>query len=226
MVTPSPLVHAGGSRAGSPRAASCRAHRERLVHQQQLRLVDQRAGQRDALLLAAGQLAGPPLGEAVELHQAQGIERRVASTSALARRRTREREGHVLGDAHVREQGVALEHHADVALVRRQAGHRAAVEQDLAAGRVLEAGDHVERRGLARAGGAEEGQELALAHVERHVMDGGEVAIALVQVGQPDGGKGDVHFHRVLLRPLRGAVNPSRPSGSAMPAPAAWRPRR
>ncbi len=36
---------------------------ERFVEQQRARVVDQRAGQRDALLLAAGQLGGLALGE-------------------------------------------------------------------------------------------------------------------------------------------------------------------
>ena len=44
---------------------------ERLVHQDQLRLEHQRAGHRDALLLAAGELRRPPLAEAAELHHVQ-----------------------------------------------------------------------------------------------------------------------------------------------------------
>ena len=51
----------------------------------------------------------------------------------------------------VREQRVALEHRVDVALVRRRERHVLAVQQDLAAGRLLEAGDHPQRRRLAAA---------------------------------------------------------------------------
>ena len=40
---------------------------QRLVEQQRLRLDDQRARQRDALLLAAGQFAGIAVGERAEL---------------------------------------------------------------------------------------------------------------------------------------------------------------
>jgi hypothetical protein len=57
----------------------------------------------------------------------------------------------VLGDVHVREQRVVLEDGVDVALVRRHAGDRLAGEQDLALGRLLEAGDHAQGRRLAAA---------------------------------------------------------------------------
>ena len=46
-----------------------------------------------------------------------------------------------------------------------------AVDADRAGGRGLEAGDHAQRRGLAAAGGAEEGDELALLDVEVEVAD-------------------------------------------------------
>ena len=46
---------------------------ERLVEQQELRLLDQRAGERHALLLAAGQLAGPPVQQLLDLHQPRGL---------------------------------------------------------------------------------------------------------------------------------------------------------
>ena len=42
---------------------------QRLVEQQQLRLLDERAGQRDALPLAARELARPARGEAAELDE-------------------------------------------------------------------------------------------------------------------------------------------------------------
>ncbi len=57
----------------------------------------------------------------------------------------------IVGDAHMREEGVVLEHHADPALVRRQPGDGTVLEQDLACRGRLEAGQHHERGGLARA---------------------------------------------------------------------------
>ena len=46
---------------------------ERLVEQQRARAVDQRAGERDALRLAAGELAGLALGQVAELHELQRV---------------------------------------------------------------------------------------------------------------------------------------------------------
>ena len=45
---------------------------ERLVEQQDGRVEHQGTGERHPLLLAAGELAGPPLAVALELHQLQG----------------------------------------------------------------------------------------------------------------------------------------------------------
>ena len=46
---------------------------ERLVEQQHLRLVDERAGQRHALALAAGELARLAAADIGQPHQAQGL---------------------------------------------------------------------------------------------------------------------------------------------------------
>ncbi|MNH47454.1 hypothetical protein D3C79_1106940 [compost metagenome] len=71
----------------------------------------------------------------------------------------------------MRKQGVLLEHHADVACVGGDAGDRAAVDQDLAAGHVLEAGEHHQASGLAGAGGTEQGDEFALGHIQIEILD-------------------------------------------------------
>ena len=55
-----------------------------------------------------------------------------------------------------------LEHHAEPAVARLEIVDHAAVDADLARGRVLEAGDHAQRRGLAAARGADEHHELAV----------------------------------------------------------------
>ncbi len=74
----------------------------------------------------------------------------------------------IVGDAHVGEQRVGLEHHADIALLDRHRRHVLAVEQHPAAGiRQFEAGDDAQHRGLAAAGGAEQHQRFAARDVER-----------------------------------------------------------
>jgi hypothetical protein len=115
-----------------------------------LRFEHQRTRQRHALLLAARELAGQAVGHAAQLHH---VERALhaALLLVLGHLAHGERIGHVLAHAQVRKQRVVLEHHAEVALVRRRAGDRLAIEQYLAGGWRLEAGQHHQRGGLARA---------------------------------------------------------------------------
>ena len=79
----------------------------------------------------------------------------------------------------MREQRIGLEHQVHRPPVRRHADDVPAVEQDAAAVRRLEAGQHAQQRGLAAAGGPEQGEELVLADVERDAVDRREPAEAL-----------------------------------------------
>ena len=87
---------------------------ERLVEQQHGRAQDQRPGQRDALLLAAGELVRAALAELAELDQ---LERLLDAPVALAARDllVAQAEGDVVEHVEVREQRVALEDGVDVA---------------------------------------------------------------------------------------------------------------
>jgi hypothetical protein len=71
----------------------------------------------------------------------------------------------------VREEGVALEHGVDVAFVRRKAGHVGIAQEDRSAGGLLEAADHPQRRRLAAARRAEQGEELAFRDPQAEVVD-------------------------------------------------------
>ena len=105
---------------------------ERLVEQERGRLVDERARERDALLLAAGELARLALLHALEAHRAQ---RRGDARAHLvaAHALDAQPERHVLEHAHVREERVRLEHHVDVPLGRRHVRDVAAAQEDAAA---------------------------------------------------------------------------------------------
>ena len=98
----------------------------------------------------------------------------------------RKREGDVVRHAHVREQRVVLEHHADIALVGRQPIDRLAGERDDALARPFEAREHVQGRGLAGAGRPEERQELAAADGQIQPSDGLKVAIHFLDVDEFD----------------------------------------
>ena len=126
-----------------------------------MRLVDERARQRDALALAAGELRRPALAERAELHELEHFARALRALVAAPTPRTRGPYATFSSTRHVREQRVVLEHGVDVALVRRHVGDVRAVEQHLPAVGLLEARDQPQARGLARARGPEHREELA-----------------------------------------------------------------
>ena len=133
---------------------------QRLIQQQQARPVDQRPRYGHALTLATGQLVRKAL---LHAEQRNIVERFMHPGSDLLGRHAvhPEREGDVLRHGHVGKQGVALEHGVDVAILRRDPGHVLAIEENAATVGLVEARDHAQQRGLAAAGGSEEGEELA-----------------------------------------------------------------
>ena len=135
---------------------------ERLVEEQHLRLLGERAGERDALALAAGQLMRLALGEGRELDQRQHL-LDAAVDLGLRHAVLLEAEGDVRLDAScagtARRTGTSCWSGAGRAGRRRGPGRRARTSP---VGRLLEAGDHAHQRGLAAAGRAEQREELAL----------------------------------------------------------------
>ena len=152
--------------------------RQRLIEQQQRGRGRQRAGQRDALLLAARQLRrilGALLRHAHELQQLGDAGGDLAARLAAVD----EAVADVLHHGQVGEQRVGLEDDAEVALRRRQPRDVAAADLDRAGVLHLEAGDHAQQRGLAAAGRPEEADELAALDLERDVIERREGAEAL-----------------------------------------------
>ena len=145
--------------------------RERLVQQQHLGMIGQRARQGDPLLLPAGELGGAPSAQPRHLDQGQHLLDDAADL-LLGRAPHLQSEGDVLRHRHMGEQGIALEDGIDRPLIGRQMLDRAALEQDLAGARLLEAGDQAQQRGLAAARGAQEGEELVLPDGDRDVVEG------------------------------------------------------
>ena len=174
---------------------------EWFVEEEHLGPADNGAGKRDALALAAGKLVGPARG-----HLAQGYHpKRVADARVGLGRRDplhAEAEADILAHREMREQGVALEHLVHIAPVRRLAGDVGAVEEDGADVGILEAGQQAQERRLAAAGGTEERQELAGAHGEADVVDGGEIPEALGDAADLDHG-GPVGTHAWTRAPRR-----------------------
>ena len=158
---------------------------ERLVEQQRLRPVDDRAGERDALALAAGELPRLAAAVALEPHERERLAR---APAPLGPRHLLHAEPvlDVVLHGHVREERVVLEDRVDVARVGRQLRDVLAAELDAALVRLLEARDHAQRRRLAGAGRAEHGEELAAPDLQVDAVDRGDVAVALAQPGDAD----------------------------------------
>ncbi len=73
---------------------------------------------------------------------------------------------------HVRVQRVVLEDHGHVAFEGTQVVDDPPADAHLASGRLLQAGDDVERGRLAAAGRAQQGHELAVLDAQVHVLAG------------------------------------------------------
>jgi hypothetical protein len=151
---------------------------ERLVQQEHLRAVHDRAGERDPLALPAGELGWLPALETAELDELECLGRALRAFAAF-----HALDPHpvadVLADRHVREQRVVLKDGVHVSRVRRLPGHVRALEQDPALVRGLEAGDQAKRRGLPRARRAEHREELAGGDFEVDAVDGDDVSVRL-----------------------------------------------
>ena len=138
------------------------------------RLRGERAGERHALLLAAGELVGPAVAEVGgQLDEVEHLGDAVGAACARSRQAERDVGRHV----EVREERALLRDVADAARLRRHrayavAGHDRVAEGDAARLGREEAGDQAQQRGLAAARGAEHRREGAVRHVEGDVVDG------------------------------------------------------
>ncbi|MGY4443930.1 hypothetical protein ACVW04_006749 [Bradyrhizobium sp. LM2.3] len=161
-----------------------------LVEQDGLGLHRQRARNRDALLLAAGELRRMCVGLLGEPHLHQ------QGTAALECLRTRlllhiERTfDDVLQHRPVRKQIEALEHHRDLGADfhdrRRVAVDLQSLDADLAAVVAFEPVDTAQDGGLAGAGRTDDADHLALLHRRRDALEHLVLAKTLVDVGKLD----------------------------------------
>lgn len=171
---------------------------ERLVEEQDARMVDERARDRHALLLAARQLVDVAAVVAGEVHQ---VEHLPHAGLALVFRQLFELEAelHVLEHVEVRKERVPLEDGVDLALVGRQVVDSHAIKKNVTGLGCDETANRPERRGLATAGRPKQGNEFFVADVEIQSDEDG-VAIKIDgDVSQADNG---AFFH--LCIPLCG----------------------
>ena len=136
----------------------------RLVAEQDVRRVDQRAGDGDALALPSRELRG--IG-ALLVREAHHLQRFTGAAGALGSGDARDfqREGDIVERGRVRKEIELLENHADGTARRAQLrpaerAHHASVHPHLARARLLEQVDQAHQRRFARAREAEQADDL------------------------------------------------------------------
>ena len=192
-----PLLHRADLVA-HPAAQTLVEVAQRLVEQQHLRLADQRPGQRDPLLLAAGERRRRAVGEIGEADHVQRVHRR-ARGRGLLRPRARRRAAGTSRSASTVMCGQIAYDWKTMPIGRRCAPTktpRAGSETTwppismIAGVGALQPGDQPQRRGLAAAARAEQGDQLAVGNVQVDAVDGvggdGAARVTLGQSGQLD----------------------------------------
>ena len=121
------------------------------------------------MLLTTGQLVRVTFGQVTELDQLQQFLSGALGVGLLA-----DTEGDVFRHTQVGEQGVILEHHADMAFLRRKgktgAGNHFTCQFDLAFQDWLETGDGAQGGGLAAARWAEQAADVARVEVQVEIL--------------------------------------------------------
>ncbi len=153
---------------------------QRLVHQDHLGVIRERSTEGHTLLLAAGELARIAALQAVQVQQLEHLAHAPLTLSAPHASEL-QAIADVLCDGHVRKQRIVLEDHPHAPSRRRQSRYVKAAQQHLPRRRRLEARDHLQQRRLARAAGPQQRQQLALAHLQADLLQGGRLAVGLAQ---------------------------------------------
>ena len=159
--------------------------RQRLVQQDEVRILDQRAGQRDTLLLASRKFMGPTIQHAGE---PQNLRHPSDAAGDLGARQAghAERRGDVVEHRKILIVDELLVDHGDVALLDRHGGDVAAIQPNLARGRPLQPGHQLNQRGFARQRGAQQDVEAVTLERDAGLVNVNLGADALDDVSELD----------------------------------------
>ena len=189
-----------------------------------LRIGDQRARDRDALLLAAGELVRHVVMPLAESDRIEGRQRALVALTGPERilAAVEQREFHVVERRGAREQVEALEHEADALVahhgqfVLRRLRDILAGQHVLPARRTIETPHDVHERGLARAGRARDRDELAVLDGQGDAAQGADLVVShlvyLRQVFHFDDGHVS-SFNRATVYGLQATDNGLRTTG-------------
>ena len=200
----------------------------RLVHDQDARVVRQRAQDLDPLAVADGERADDLVGgEVVDLERGEqrlGLRPHGAPVDPAAAGARRMAEEDVLGDGEFgKEQQLLIDGRDPGALgfLGRGEARRAPVDQDLAGVRLIDAGDDLDQRRLARAVLAEQRVNLAGADVERDAAQRAHAGKALLEVAHLEqrGGRRRRRAHAASVACDSGSTTTVRtPASASMPS--------
>ena len=132
---------------------------QRFVEQEDLRLTDDSTAQSNTLTLAAGQSLRLTVQQVVNAQNA-GSFFHAALDFVLGGLAQLQAERHVVEHGHVRIQRVVLEHHRDIAILRRHVVDQLIADIQLAFGNFLQTGDHTKSRRFTAAGRANQNKEF------------------------------------------------------------------
>ena len=157
----------------------------RLVAEDDLRVVGENSCDRHTLLLAARELRGVGVRLIGNADKSQNLHRALFCV-LLAHPGDFQREADVAEDSALHEKVEVLEDHADLLpaaadfrLAERH--HVFVVDVDLAGGRTLQQVQAAHERALARAGQADDAENIALFYVQRHVAQRLKVVLPVVE---------------------------------------------
>ena len=142
---------------------------QRLVHEEHLRMTNDRAADGNTLSLSTGERLGLSLqilGDAEDLRRFLDllVDLRFGNLAQLKSER------HVLIHGHVRIERVVLEDHRDVAIFRGDVVDESIADVELTLGDLFQTGDHAQSGRLAAAGGPDEYDELFVRDLKRKLL--------------------------------------------------------
>ena len=158
---------------------------EGFVEQEDLRAIDECAGECNPLLLTTRERSRFPMldmGEADEFECLADP----AFTFFFGDAGHFESVPDVLRDGHVRKERVVLKDRVDWPFVGWTATHVVAMDEQSTRVRVFESADHPERRGFATSGWSEHRQKLTRLDGQREIINGEHIAIAFADAFQFD----------------------------------------
>ena len=148
---------------------------QRLVEQEDRRVTDHCTAQGNTLTLTTGQSLRLTVKQVLDLQDLGSLTDALVDLvlGHLAQLQT---EGHVLVNGHVRIQSVVLENHRDVAVLRGNVVDQTVTDVHLAAGDLLQTGDHTQGGGLTAAGRTDENDKFLIRDFQVEIGNGSNIA--------------------------------------------------